>query len=77
VRAPARVRLILSNVDQDLFRNLTGLLGETYFSSFQAEKYVTGQGVEELDPSRRAALAREILPAVEHNPVLIFHLRPV
>jgi ABC-type transport system substrate-binding protein len=76
VRAPARVKLLLENVDQDLFRNLSSFLGEGYFSTFPVEKYVTVKGPVELDPSRSAALAKEILPAVEHNPVLIFRLRP-
>ena len=77
VRPPARIKLVLENVDQDLFRNLTGVLGEGYFSSFVSEKYVTaGEGSEQLDPARLKALTNEILPAVEHNPVLVFRLRP-
>jgi ABC-type transport system substrate-binding protein len=81
VQAPARIKLTLKEVDQDLFVNLTRILGERYFSSFLPEKYIS------LEPHENAAQkeerlkslapqAREILPATEHNPVIVFHLRP-
>lgn len=74
VRAPARLKLTLARVDQDLFQNLAKILGNDYFNSFQAEKYVsTFQPLEEEQFSR---YAKEILPSTEQNPVLIFHLRP-
>jgi ABC-type transport system substrate-binding protein len=81
VRAPARIKLTLKAVDQDLFENLTRILGERYFSSFPSEKYASleppgnaaqkQKGIEGM-----AAQARELLPATEHNPVIVFHLRP-
>ena len=40
VRGPARIKMILSGVDQDLFENLTKLLGENYFTSFRGEEYL-------------------------------------
>ena len=40
VRAPARIRMVLSKVDQELFRTLSSILGSDYFSSFPAERYM-------------------------------------
>jgi peptide/nickel transport system substrate-binding protein len=73
-RAPARIKLTLKRVDQDLFRNLEGLLGKDYFSSFRGEEYLRSE--PRSDGMKRASLAKEILPATEHNPVLVFRLRP-
>ena len=74
VSAPARIKLTLTQVDQNLFENLTAVLGERYFESFPARRYVRS------DPQVPAAvldrLSRQILPAVEHNPIIVFHLRP-
>ena len=82
-RAPARIKLTLERVDQDLFENLAQLLGKGYFSSFPSGTFVSVQDAEE--PSKRpgesenkaiAKYAGQILPSTEHNPVLLFHLRP-
>ncbi len=75
VRAPAGIKLILNRVDQSLFDNLALVLGKDYFTSFPAEAYVKilrGGAENVTDPTT----ALQILPAVEHNPILIFHLRP-
>jgi ABC-type transport system substrate-binding protein len=73
VERPPRVKLTLKGVDQDLFKTLVGLLGKEYFSSFEPEKYV------EVEPKafvgKSAAYARKFVPATEHNPVILFHLR--
>ena len=74
VRAPARIKLILSEVDQDLFAHLSMVLGGDYFATFDPEKYLAPESP--LDEKTLSAWAKEILPATEHNPVLIFHLRP-
>jgi ABC-type transport system substrate-binding protein len=81
VRAPARIKLTLKEVDQALFENLTRILGERYFSSFPSEKYVSLEPYENAAQNeerlkRLTAQAKEILPATEHNPVIVFHLRP-
>jgi ABC-type transport system substrate-binding protein len=81
VRAPARIKMVLNQVDQELFENLSSVLGEGYFSSFPSEKYLDVEGPKEdsqKEGSRKdtADIARAILPATEHNPVLLFHLRP-
>lgn len=74
VNAPARIKIVLSKVDQDLFRNLTKILGEDYFSSFQREKYLTSDPA--IEEKKISEYADEILPSTEHNPVLVFYLRP-
>jgi ABC-type transport system substrate-binding protein len=73
VSAPARVKLVLDQVDQDLFHNLTSLLGDAYFESFKSENYV--KAPPGIANDQLIALARELLPAVEHNPVIEFYLR--
>ena len=37
IAAPARIKLVLNRVDQDLFQNLAYLLGKDYFESFHSE----------------------------------------
>lgn len=74
VRIPHRIKLTLTKVDQDLFQNLAQLLGDRYFSSFAAEKYLNT--TPELGQEKLLTYANELLPATEHNPVLVFHLRP-
>jgi len=72
-RRPARIKLTLKNVDQDLFDTLTELLGKEYFSSFKAEEYV------DVEPKtfakNKPKYAKKLLPGTEHNPVIVFHLR--
>jgi len=74
VSAPARIKLALNNVDQHLFQNLSHILGKEYFTSFN------GQGYLRVDDDRwqkkLAEYAKEILPATEHNPTVVFYLRP-
>ncbi len=43
VRAPDRIKLVLHEVDQDLFANLSNILGEDYFRSFPATDYLSIQ----------------------------------
>ncbi len=74
ISAPARIKLVLNNVDQDLFENLASILGKEYFSSFNGEPYVTVD--DQRWQAKRAAYAEEVLPATEHNPIVVFHLRP-
>jgi ABC-type transport system substrate-binding protein len=81
VKAPARIKLVLDKVDQELFENLALLLGKEYFRSFASEKHVSLDGPNDLEPETRnpqpaTPFAGEILPATEHNPVIVFHLRP-
>jgi len=74
VNAPARIKLTLKTVDQNLFDRLCFLLGKDYFSSFRSEAYVEFDNGH--DESQTGPDAERVLPAVEHNPVVVFHLRP-
>ena len=74
ITAPVGIKLILKQVDQDLFSNLTDLLGEDYFKSFDGSKYLKTSPPVETD--QLATYAAELLPAVEHNPIIEFKLRP-
>jgi ABC-type transport system substrate-binding protein len=74
VAAPARIKLTLDRVDQDLFQHLVKLLGQDYFKSFQGENYLSSD--TPIEQAKMSAYAQDVLPAMEHNPVLLFHLRP-
>ena len=74
VLAPARIKLILRSVDQDLFHELSDILGKDYFTSFNGEDYLKED--QEVAEKKRAQYAKEILPSTEHNPILVFNLRP-
>ena len=78
VRPPTRIKLLLQFVDQDLFSSLAQVLGENYFKSFPSEDFLT-TAPGEIPESSKAnfrAWASEILPPVEHNPIILFRLRP-
>ena len=74
VAAPQRIKLVLNTVDQDLFQNLTHLLGKDYFESFHGQNYLKSD--YQLSKEQWAAFVGELMPAVEHNPILLFNLRP-
>jgi len=74
VSAPARIKLSLREVDQDIFTHLAAVLGREYFSSFQPRRHVSV--APKIDDSDLDALAAELLPATEHNPIIEFRLRP-
>jgi len=74
VAAPPRIKLVLNQVDQNLFHNLSRLLGADYFESFHGKDYLKSDA--SLSEEQRTAFAKELMPAIEHNPILLFHLRP-
>ncbi|MGD8228548.1 MAG: ABC transporter substrate-binding protein [Desulfobacteraceae bacterium] len=74
VRAPDRIKLVLHKVDQGLFAALATILGDDYFRSFPAEDYLSTDSSQFA--IRNSQFLREILPATEHNPIVVFHLRP-
>jgi ABC-type transport system substrate-binding protein len=74
VSAPFRIRLTLKNVDPDLFTNLAEILGDNYFSEFDPSRYITG--FSGISTEKQNQIAEELLPAVEHNPIIQFYLRP-
>ncbi|MBW2488654.1 MAG: peptide ABC transporter substrate-binding protein [Deltaproteobacteria bacterium] len=74
VAAPARIKLDLKTVDQDLFVNLGQILGKNYFSSFEGATYLSAK--RKLDAQLLDVYAQQYLPSVEHNPIIEFRLRP-
>ncbi|MBW2335139.1 MAG: hypothetical protein JRF06_08655 [Deltaproteobacteria bacterium] len=74
VKAPARIKMLLHSVDQDLFKNLSTILGKQYFSSFNGESYLRSD--REVEQNKMAPYAQKILPSIEHNPIMVFTLRP-
>jgi ABC-type transport system substrate-binding protein len=76
VAAPERIKLVLKRVDQDIFKILTAILGSDYFLSFPAESYLSLAGGGNPGMKTKADYAQEVLPATEHNPLIIFYLRP-
>ena len=74
ISAPPRIKLRLQRVDQDILDNLEKLLGASYFTSFQAEQFVRVEPAK--FESKQEEYARILLPPVEHNPVILFKLRP-
>jgi len=74
VAAPPRISLVLREVDQELFEHLLELLGKDYFSSFDGTRFI--EVLPEVFSSKKGEYAKELLPPTEHNPVIVFHLRP-
>ena len=74
ITAPAAIKLVLKQVDQDLFQNLADLMGDNYFKRFDGLKYLSASPPIETD--QLATYAADLLPAVEHNPIIEFKLRP-
>ena len=74
VDAPARIKLTLAEVDMDLFTHLAEILGPDYLQGFRPEERIRTS--QPIDAKELAALAAELLPATEHNPVIEFRLRP-
>jgi ABC-type transport system substrate-binding protein len=69
VLRPPRLKFVLREVDQDFFANLDRLLGG-YIGRLRPAR--------QLDPgvaARFAERAEDLLPAAEHNPVIVFQLR--
>ncbi len=69
VRRPARLKLTLAEVDQDLFTKLDRLLGG-YVGRLDPTRYLQGP------PAAVQAHAADLVPVTEHNPVIRFRLRP-
>ena len=74
VSAPARIQLTLGRVDQGLFESLASLLGDDYFASFPGHDFISTDA--DLAEDQVSALADTMVPVVEHNPIIVFHLRP-
>jgi ABC-type transport system substrate-binding protein len=71
--APPRLKLTLREVDQDLFHNLAEILGKEYFETFPYNGHISIVTPGKED--RISVVAPQVLPVIEHNPVIVFNLR--
>lgn len=69
VRQPARLKLTLREVDQDIFAKLDRLLGG------YSERIDPLRFVEAAEPVLTREQATALVPPTEHNPVVLFRLR--
>jgi ABC-type transport system substrate-binding protein len=69
---PARLKLELTRVDQDLFRRLESVLGSAYEKNAPVEKWIDAPAEAKAIV---ASQARELAPVLEHNPAILFTLR--
>lgn len=74
IHGPARVKISLKRVDPDLFEKLATLLGPDYFTSFDPSSYLATSPA--VSNAIQKSWANELVPATEHNPNIVFHLRP-
>ncbi|CAI2718561.1 ABC transporter substrate-binding protein [Nitrospina watsonii] len=73
LQRPARLHFKLKNVDQHFFDPLEKLFGDALFAHFPHARFIRAD-----DPAEKERLAEQyadILPVVEHNPVIRFDLR--
>ena len=74
VSAPERIKLTLNEVDQNIFSNLAQIIGDDTLPAFNAGDFLESEPA--LAPEVHAQYSRRFLPATEHNPVIVFYLRP-
>ncbi|MCK5504396.1 MAG: peptide ABC transporter substrate-binding protein, partial [Thermodesulfovibrionia bacterium] len=72
-QTPYRLKITLKKVDQDFFKNMERVLGREYFKTFPFREYVEILTVGHAD--KISLIAQQIVPPIEHNPVIIFRLR--
>jgi ABC-type transport system substrate-binding protein len=73
ISPPPLIKITLKKVDPDFFKRLEPILGAGYFDRFSPERYCRFSAT--LSPEQKRRISRELLPAVEHHPVVLFHLR--
>jgi len=73
IQHPPRIKIVLHEVDQDFFTKLETILGKGYFDQKRLAPFLTVSDIRLAE--RKAAYLKQYLPAVEHNPIIIFHLR--
>jgi ABC-type transport system substrate-binding protein len=76
IDVPKRIEFVLHQVDQDLFKRLTPIIGDRYFQHFPHERFVAiPPDVAPEVQEQLQAQFEELLPVREHNPEILFHLR--
>jgi len=71
LKTPEKLKFTLNKIDQHFFDPIKTMLGPDYFDTFPHRQFIQGE-----DPQQSLqAYYQEILPVLEHNPILIFDLR--
>lgn len=73
LQQPPRLKFTLNRIDQDFFNPIIGLVGKDYISSFPLAQFIKAQNGDEGKVLEKHVA--EILPVIEHNPIIIFNLR--
>ncbi|HLF23031.1 MAG TPA: ABC transporter substrate-binding protein, partial [Burkholderiales bacterium] len=73
VRLPARLRISLRHVDQDLFKRLERTVGSSYERSAARDRWIEVTPAELRDAVKPRFA--ELAPVFEHNPEILFQLR--
>ncbi|MFQ5716642.1 MAG: ABC transporter substrate-binding protein, partial [Nitrospinales bacterium] len=74
LKQPPRLKFTLRRIDQDFFAPIKKSVGPEYFRDFPYEKFIIPR-----NPAHEKLLRphyKEILQVAEHNPVIVFKLRP-
>ncbi|MEW5803995.1 MAG: ABC transporter substrate-binding protein, partial [bacterium] len=76
---PARIRIILREVNQDFFTQLEPVLGAGYFDQARLLPLLKVAAPPEYDSYNsdeyKQAILSQYLPVIEHNPMIVFTLR--
>jgi len=72
-KQPPKIKFTLKKIDQDFFKPIRKILGNDYFIKFPYQKYIKAKNPEHQ--SKIEGQLKNILPVIEHNPVIIFNLR--
>ena len=71
LRLPVRIKFTLEQVLPDLLSDLHSILGDQFGDNIQREKFIKGPA----SPGWTAAVLKNKLPLLEHNPIIRFELR--
>jgi len=77
VQVPERIEFSLREVDQDFFTRLIPVIGDRYLENFPYEEFVDLS--VDLNDDLLGQVRDQmpgVLPVAEHNPEILFHLRP-
>ncbi|GJL51072.1 MAG: hypothetical protein NPIRA01_22990 [Nitrospirales bacterium] len=76
INVPERIEFVLNHVDQDFFRYVAPVVGDSYWDDVPYTQYVSLKS--DVSPELKLKVERkfpELLPVSEHNPHILFHLR--
>jgi len=71
LESPQKIKFTLHKIDQYFFEPIKKLLGPEYFDTFPYSRFIRAKDPKHPLPDHY----EDILPVLEHNPILIFDLR--